>query len=89
MTYTAASIPTRTPLHPTTPDLDAELQVAREHARRLTAIYGADAPDVAVAWEVVEELLTAKAKRRQQAPTAFAQYCAAHPDAEECRIYDV
>lgn len=69
--------------------LEADLQVALEHARRLTELYGTTGrPEVAVAWDTVEELLTAKARRREQSPTTFQTYCSRYPDAPECRIYD-
>ena len=71
------------------PSLDAELQVALEHARRLTAMYGTELSDVAVAWDIVEELLATKARQRQAQPTAFNEYCEQFPDALEARIYDV
>ncbi|MGD1902849.1 MAG: CP12 domain-containing protein [Geitlerinemataceae cyanobacterium] len=48
--------------------LDSELRATREHARRLTEMYGAHAPDTAAAWDAVEEILAAishaKANRR-------------------------
>lgn len=69
--------------------LDSELQAAREHARRLTAMYGTGLPEVAVAWDVVEELLAEKARQRQARPTAFSNYCEQNPDAPECRVYEV
>ncbi|MFQ4138232.1 Calvin cycle protein CP12 [Nodosilinea sp. PGN35] len=69
------------------PTLAARLQVAFEHARRLSALYDINSTDVAIAWETVEELSTAH--RRQAAQTtAFERYCNAHPDAPECRIYE-
>jgi hypothetical protein len=68
--------------------LETSFQAALEHARRLTQMCGTKATEVAVAWEVVEEL--AIAKRRKQDPfSAFERYCIAHPDAPECRIYDL
>lgn len=67
--------------------LASRLQVALEHARRLTTLYGADNIDVAIAWETVEELSTAHSRQVVQ-PSAFALYCDAHPDAPECRIYE-
>jgi hypothetical protein len=70
------------------PALDNALQAALEHARRLTEMYGVDNVEVAIAWETVEELETARARRKQQAPTTFESYCAAYPDAPECRIYE-
>ena len=76
-------------LTPVQPSLDTRISTAREHARRLTALYGTNHPDVAVAWEEVEELLSVKAKQREQKVTAFAEYCRLYPDAPECRVYDV
>ncbi|MBE9113891.1 Calvin cycle protein CP12 [Nodosilinea sp. LEGE 07298] len=69
------------------PTLESRLQVSLEHARRLTALYGTDHVDVAIAWETVEELSNANSCRRVQ-QSAFARYCEAHPDAPECRIYE-
>lgn len=71
-----------------TPSLDKQLQAALEHARRLTEMYGTHPIEVALAWETVEELQTAIAKRRATTKSAFERYCDAHPDAPECRIYE-
>ncbi|TVQ09292.1 MAG: hypothetical protein EA368_09820 [Leptolyngbya sp. DLM2.Bin27] len=68
------------------PTLESRLQVALEHARRLSALYGTGT-EVAIAWETVEELSTAHRRRVPQS-TAFDRYCKAHPDAPECRIYE-
>ena len=68
--------------------LESALQAALEHARRLTEMYGTDNVEVALAWETVEELETAKAQQKAKAPTAFERYCAAYPDAPECRLYE-
>lgn len=73
---------------PSKPSLESRIMAALEHARRLTAMYGTDNVEVAIAWETVEELQDAKANQRVSAPSAFAQYCATHPDAPECRIYE-
>ena len=70
------------------PSLDNAIAAALEHARRLTDMYGTDNPEVAIAWETVEELQTARSRQRQPAPTSLERYCAAHPDAPECRIYE-
>lgn len=66
--------------------LEARLQVALEHARRLTAMYGVQSRDVALAWDTVEDLWTAQRRQRQ---TPFERYCATYPDAPEARMYDV
>jgi len=71
------------------PALDTTLKAALEHARRLTAMYGTGTIEVALAWETVEELQTAKARRPATQPSAFDRYCAANPDAPECRIYEI
>ncbi|NJN20254.1 MAG: hypothetical protein HC812_02355 [Leptolyngbya sp. RL_3_1] len=81
---------TRETVIPTQPSstLDTALLVAFEHARRLTDIYGTTVIDVAIAWETVEELQTAKTRQQASKKSAFARYCEANPDAPECRIYE-
>jgi len=70
------------------PSLQTEFRATREHARRLTALYGAGSPEVAAAWDAVEDILRAKA-HQAQAMTPFERYCCENPDAPEARIYDV
>lgn len=94
MSITTTVVPTLAPATPqgaqaTESRLDAELRTAREHARRLTMMHGIDARDVAVAWDTVEELMTAKARQRSRARSSFEQYCHDHPDASEARMYEV
>ncbi|MEY3299644.1 MAG: hypothetical protein RLZZ597_2904 [Cyanobacteriota bacterium] len=67
--------------------LEARLHVALEHARRLTAMYGVEAREVALAWDTVEDLWTAQ--RRQRTQTPFERYCEAYPDAPAARMYEV
>ncbi|NJN61258.1 MAG: hypothetical protein HC795_06780 [Coleofasciculaceae cyanobacterium RL_1_1] len=69
--------------------VDSELRASREHARRLTALYGPCTPATAAAWDAVEEILAMKADRRIEQVTAFQIYCQENPDAPEARIYDV
>lgn len=71
-----------------TPTLENRLQAALEHARRLTALFELTKPEVAIAWENVEELLTEKARQRAAKKTPFALHCEANPSAPECRIYE-
>jgi len=84
--------PTATAISPRN-SLDNHLGAALEHARRLTALYDIGSPEVAVAWDVCEELLTAKARQADATAfspaSGFAGYCALNPDAPECRIYDL
>jgi hypothetical protein len=86
----APLVPTTTArTKPAIDKLDNDLQAAREHARRLTEMYGISNRAVAVAWDTVEELLTAKARRRAKALSPFEQYCTDNPGAPEARMYDL
>lgn len=85
----------RTPYAPATatpaiaqPSLDTQVQAALEHARRLTDMYGTDHIDVALAWETVEELETARDRQRTGTLSSLERYCVTHPDAPECRLYE-
>lgn len=69
--------------------LETRLQAAFEHARRLTTMYGSGSVEVAIAWEAVEELREAQRGQQTTAPSTFALYCAANPNAPECRFYEV
>ena len=69
------------------PSLQTRLEAALEHARRLTAMYGSNTMEVAIAWETVDELRKADREQRQPHLSAFARYCAANPEAPEARIY--
>lgn len=69
--------------------LETSFQAALEHARRLTQMYGIGRTEVAVAWDTVEEMVTARCRQLEGSSSSFEQYCALHPDAPECRLYDV
>lgn len=69
--------------------LQTSFQAALEHARRLTLMYGIEATEVVVAWDAVEELVTAKSRQQESHCSGFDRYCALYPDAPECRIYDL
>lgn len=69
--------------------LEASFQAALEHARRLTQMYGIGGTEVAVAWDAVEELVTAKSRQQESSSSWFEHYCLLYPDAPECRLYDV
>ena len=45
------------------PQSETLLKAALEHARRITDMYGTPNIEVAIAWETVEELLVAKARK--------------------------
>jgi len=82
------SCPTQVDTHSVSP-LQNRLRAALEHARRVTSMYEQDRIEIALAWEMVEEL--EKAQRHERVPrlTNFELYCLMNPDAPECRIYDL
>lgn len=69
--------------------LQVELQQLIEQAR--TACAQSTNESCAAAWDAVEEVQAALAHQRQaQAQhNLFDRYCSEHPDALECRVYDV
>lgn len=69
--------------------LETTLKAAVEHARRLSTLPNPSRIDLAIAWETVDELQTAHARKQVPQLSSFAQYCAANPNALECRIYDM
>lgn len=72
-----------------TADLEAELEQILMQARQACAVNGNESNACAVAWDAVEELQAAIADRKVIHKTALEVYCDTHPDAAECRIYDV
>ena len=70
--------------------IEDRIDAAREEAREICASKGATSPECAAAWDIVEELQAAAAHQRQKkkATNSLEAYCAEHPDAEECRIYE-
>ncbi|MCU0548939.1 MAG: Calvin cycle protein CP12 [Leptolyngbya sp. Prado105] len=50
---------------------------------------GTISDDCAAAWDAVEEVQAEISHRRSTAKTPLVVYCDDHPDAPECRIYDV
>ncbi|MBE9139850.1 hypothetical protein IQ254_22075 [Nodosilinea sp. LEGE 07088] len=88
MSATTAVFTTDTVSTSRRPSLDTQMRASLEHARRLTAMYEPSSIEVAIAWEVVDELRLAYQQQRGTVQSAFAQYCLANPDAPECRIYE-
>jgi hypothetical protein len=73
-----------------TPTLDERIEAAIAEARAISEVKGVESRESAVAWDIVEELLSASAHRREKLPkTAFDRYCEEHPDASEARMYDL
>jgi hypothetical protein len=60
----AATTPAATLPIASNTSIDAELRASREHARRLSEIYGSHASETAAAWDAVEEILAMKAHQR-------------------------
>jgi len=69
--------------------LQNRLRAALEHARRVTTMYGENHVEIALAWEMVEELEKAQQHQTQPRLSNFELYCLMNPDAPECRIYDL
>jgi len=69
--------------------LQNRILAALEHARRVTAMYEKDHIEIALAWEVLEELTKAQRHHQSKKMTNFELYCLMNPDAPECRIYDL
>ncbi|MBR8839454.1 MAG: CBS domain-containing protein [Stigonema ocellatum SAG 48.90 = DSM 106950] len=71
--------------------LEDKIQKAIKEARAICAIHGAVSYECATAWDEVEELQAEVAHQKSEqmvsAKTSFEEYCAANPDAPECRIY--
>ena len=70
--------------------IEDRIEAAREDAREVCAARGKTSPECAAAWDVVEELQAAASHKRQEKSTtnSLEDYCAANPDAPECRIYE-
>jgi hypothetical protein len=70
-------------------DIKTKIAEELQAARSACDINGADSPECAAAWDVVEELQAEASHQRQVKPkTNFEQYCDDNPDAVECRLYD-
>jgi hypothetical protein len=68
--------------------LEKVIQAAIAEARETCDLKGAESGACAVAWDIVEEL-QAECSHRKAKKTSLEEYCDHHPDAAECRIYDV
>jgi hypothetical protein len=73
------------------PTLEAAIQDALIDARSTCELKGNTSSDCAVAWDIVEELQAERSHRRQAkgVKNALQSYCDQHPEADECRVYDV
>lgn len=81
-----------TPVFDATRPIDAleeELYRVIEQARAACDLRGDESGECAAAWDAVEEIQAAIAHRKVDRRNALERYCDTHPDADECRIYDV
>ncbi len=71
-------------------NIQEKIEQERQEARAACEVNGAQSPECAAAWDVVEELQAeASHQREKEHPkNAFEQYCDANPEADECRVYD-
>lgn len=59
-------------------------------ARQTCELNGGNSADCAVAWDIVEELQAEKSHQQyRKTPSTLENYCATHPYAIECRLYDI
>jgi CP12 domain len=60
-------------------------------ARTACELSGSNSSECAVAWDIVEELQAEKSHQQQatKTKTSLEQYCNEHPEAIECRVYDI
>ncbi|MCM1981481.1 Calvin cycle protein CP12 [Lyngbya confervoides] len=67
------------------------LSLAIEDAHSVCSLEGHTSPACAARWDIVEELQAALAHHRVQHPqvSSLDRFCEAHPEAQECRMYDV
>jgi hypothetical protein len=71
--------------------LEQAIVEAITEAREACDVNGGNSSACAVAWDIVEELQAEKSHRLHSTKTQtyLENYCQEHPEADECRIYDV
>jgi hypothetical protein len=71
--------------------LDEVIKESITEARAACEVNGNQSQECAVAWDIVEELQAERSHRKQttQIKTSLDHYCYLHPEALECRLYDV
>jgi hypothetical protein len=92
MSQTSESLPTVVTYEPDAKiTLDRAIDNALIAARKTCELNGKYSSECVVAWDIVEELQVERShhRRNSQIPTSLDYYCYFHPEADECRIYDV
>ena len=71
--------------------LETAIFDALTEARSTCEVNGSNSSECAVAWDIVEELQAEKSHQKQAAKikSSLENYCATHPNALECRVYDI
>ena len=71
--------------------LETAILEAVAEARSTCQVNGSNSSECAVAWDIVEELQAEKSHQKQAAKikSSLENYCATHPSALECRVYDI
>lgn len=70
-------------------DIDEKLQEALDQARAACAA-DVNSQDCAAAWDAVEEIQAEISHKRQKGhKNSLESYCDSHPEADECRVYDL
>ena len=71
--------------------LETAILEALSEARSTCELNGSTSSECAVAWDIVEELQAEKSHQKQakQVKNSLDNYCASHPEAAECRVYDI
>jgi uncharacterized protein YgiB involved in biofilm formation len=73
----------------TASDIQDKIEKEVEEARSVCDISGSNSAECAAAWDAVEELQAAASHQSQEKPkNSLETYCDAHPDADECRLYE-
>jgi CP12 domain len=74
-----------------TKPIEEILQESLIEARTACSEHGNQSQECAVAWDIVEELQAEKSHRKQEVKVqnSLDRHCFLHPEADECRIYDV
>ncbi|MFO5441286.1 MAG: Calvin cycle protein CP12 [Dolichospermum sp.] len=73
----------------TASDIQDKIEKEVEEARSVCDISGSNSAACAAAWDAVEELQAAASHLSKEQPkNSLETYCDAHPDADECRLYE-
>jgi hypothetical protein len=69
--------------------MEQQLEQLIDQAHTACNTTGAVSSECAAAWDAVEEVQAAISHKSDRQKTSLQNYCDDHPDASECRVYDV